>query len=229
VLELDPEELAPAAMARLAVEKGHFGGGRTLDQVLSPDTWRTLEAYLAEQELPVAMFRPMEPWYALLTLQLLALQGEGFDSAQGVDMMLARSAEERAKPIVGLETAESQLDALDRLPLEFQERQLREFLALDGAGGDDVSLLIDAWRKGDAARFEAEVFGALGIDPTLAPYYELFYFERNRNMARGIAELVDDGGRWFVAVGAAHLVGAQGVPSLLAERGYTVRRVPKTP
>ena len=72
------------------------------------------------------------------------------------------------------------------------------------------------------------MFGELERDPSVAPYFELFYFERNRNMAHGIAELVDEGGRWFVAVGAAHVVGAQGIPTLLAERGYAVRRVPKT-
>jgi uncharacterized protein YbaP (TraB family) len=62
----------------------------------------------------------------------------------------------------------------------------------------------------------------------MQPYFERFYFERNREMAHDIAELVDGGGRWFVAVGAAHVVGAQGIPSLLSQRGYAVRRLPKT-
>jgi uncharacterized protein YbaP (TraB family) len=179
------------------------------------------------------MFRPMEPWLALLTLQVSALQSEGFDAGQGVEMTLARVAEESGKPMLGLETAAEQFDAFDALPLEVQERMLHDFLL--GGGGDTgergaetVSLLIDAWHKGDAARIEAEVFAELGRDPSMEPYFERFYFERNRDMARDIAELVDGGGRWFVAVGAAHVVGAQGIPSLLSERGYAVRRVPKT-
>jgi len=230
VLEIDPEELGPAEMAGLTLDKGLFSDGRTLDQVLDPAGWAALEGRAAELGLPVAPFQAMEPWYALITLQLMALQRDGFDPGQGVETSLARVAEESGKPTLGLETAESQLAVFDALPEGLQERMLREFLLQedDAGGSENVSVLIDAWRKGDTARLEAEVFGGLGRDPSFEPYFELFYFERNRNMARGIAELVDGGGSWFVAVGAAHVVGAQGIPSLLAERGYAVRRVPKT-
>ena len=60
-------------------------------------------------------------------------------------------------------------------------------------------------------------------------YFEMFYYARNRRMAQSIAEGIDGGGRWFVTVGVAHLVGDQGIPQLLAKQGYSVRRVAKTP
>jgi uncharacterized protein YbaP (TraB family) len=233
VLEVDPEQLDPAAMARLTVEKGYFADGRTLDGLLEPEAWTALEKRARALGQPPEMFRLMEPWLALLTLQVAALQSEGFDAGQGVEMTLARSAEESGKPMLGLETAAEQFDAFDALPLDIQLRMLRDFLL--GGGDDDggsgartIELLIDAWHKGDAARIESEVFAELDRDPSMQPYFERFYFERNRDMARDIAELVDGGGRWFVAVGAAHVVGAQGIPTLLSERGYAVRRVPKT-
>lgn len=228
VLEIDPQELEPANLARLAIEKGTFQDGRTLDQVLSPDAWAALEERLAEAGQRVATFAPMEPWYALLTLQVLALQQEGYEVGQGVEMTLTRSAEESGKPTQGLETVEQQLAIYDELPLELQARQLEEFLAAPAEGSGDVSSLIEAWRKGDTVRLEHEVFDELAADPSLQPYYELFYFDRNDRMARGIAERVDAGGRWFVAVRAAHVVGARGIPSLLSQHGYQVRRVPKT-
>lgn len=227
VLEIDPQELDPAHMTQLAVEKGSFSDGRTLDQVLAPETWAALQERLTGEGLPVAMFQPMEPWYALLTLQMLALQHEGYDVGQGVETSLTESAAESDKPTQGLETVEQQLDMMSDLPLDLQVRQLEEFLR-DDSGGGDISSLIDAWHRGDAARLEQEVFGELERDPSLLPYYERFYFDRNDRMAQGIATRVDGGGRWFVAVGAAHVVGARGVPSLLAQHGYRVRRLPKT-
>lgn len=229
VLEIAPEDMDPADIAYLSVEKGHFQDGRTLDQVLDPETWRALEERVAEYGLPSESFRPMEPWFALLTLQMLALQREGYDVEKGVETKLAEDAQEHGKPTQGLETPEEQLEVFDSLPLALQERQLREFLAQSDGEGGDLSVLLEAWRKGDDARLERELFGELDRDPSLAPYYELFYFDRNDRMARGIAERVDAGGRWFVAVGAGHVVGARGIPSLLTQHGYVVRRVPKTP
>jgi uncharacterized protein YbaP (TraB family) len=76
---------------------------------------------------------------------------------------------------------------------------------------------------------ESEIFDPLALDPSLEPYFEGMYFRRNREMALQIGAFVDTGGRWFVAIGAAHMVGARGVPSLLSEWGYRVERIPKTP
>lgn len=227
VLEIAPQDMEPASLVAVAVEKGHFRDGRTLDRVVAPETWQALERRVAGFGLEADDFRPMEPWYALLTLQMLALQREGYDVAKGVETQLAADAEESGRPMQGLETPAEQLAVLDELPFALQERQLREFLAEDGVEDADLSVLLDAWRKGDDARLERELFAELERDPSLTPYYERFFFQRNDRMARGIAERVDAGGRWFVAVGAGHVVGARGIPSLLSQQGYTVRRVPK--
>jgi uncharacterized protein YbaP (TraB family) len=228
VLEIDPDDMDPADLAALSVEKGHFLDGRTLDQVIAPKTWSELEARVRGLGLPIEGFRTMEPWLALLTLQMAELQLEGYDVEKGVETQLTESAVKHGKPTQGLETAAEQLATFDDLPLDLQERQLREFLEHDGDDAGDLSVLIEAWRRGDDTRLEHELFGELDRDPALAPFYEVFYFDRNDRMARGIAERVDSGGSWFVAVGAGHVVGARGIPSLLSQQGYLVRRIPKT-
>jgi hypothetical protein len=228
VLEIDPHELDPQHLQRLALEKGSLPSGQSLEGLLSPEAWSALSARLAAANLPVEMVRGMKPWYALLTLQMLALQRQGYDVEQGVETALANDAVASQKPTQGLETVEEQLDMLSGLPLELQVRQLEEFVTGDGSESGDLSTLIEAWERGDAEQLEHEVFGELERDPSLLPYYERFYFERNDRMADEIAERVDRGGRWFVAVGAAHVVGARGIPSLLEREGYRVRRVPRT-
>ena len=228
VLEVAPEELASTRMAELTAQAGFFEDGRSLESVLSPETWRRLQARLKSEDLAPDAFLKMEQWLVGITLQIVGLERRGFDPERGVDMALARSAEAAGKTVVGLETAEAQIAALDSLPLATQELMLRSVLEGKNGGDAGLLLLLDAWRKGDDARIEAEVFAGLGEDPTLAPFFESIYFARNRHMASGIARIVDAGGLSFVAVGAAHVVGAQGVPALLAEQGYAVRRLPKT-
>ncbi len=228
VLEVAPDELDPARMLELTTKTGFFEDGRTLESVLAPETWRLLNDRIVQYGLAPEAFRHMEPWFVGVTLQVVSLQLRGFDPERGVDMALARSAETAGKTIVGLETAATQLAALDSLPLATQELLLRSILE----SGDDeeagLLLLLDAWRKGDAARIEAEVFAGLEDHPDLAPFFEAIYFERNRRMASEIAGLVDAGGQSFVIVGAAHVVGEKGIPALLATDGYAVHRLPKT-
>jgi hypothetical protein len=227
VLEVAPDELEPARMARLTVEAGFFADGRTLRSVLDAETWELLLERIESEGLRPEGFQHMEPWLAGMTLQMVAFERQGFDPDRGVDMELARSA--AGKPIVGLETAAAQISALDSLPLPTQALMLRDVLSQPGDPEAGLPALLDAWRKGDTARIEAEVFAGLGLDPALDPFFEALYFERNRHMASGIAQIVDRGGVAFVVLGAGHVVGARGVPALLAERGYAVRRLPKTP
>jgi uncharacterized protein YbaP (TraB family) len=229
VLEVDPEELAPAQMARLTAEAGFFPDGRTLRNVLAPETFELLERKLESYQLPLEAFLRMEPWLVGMTLQMTELERQGFDADQGVEMALARSAADEGKTILGLETAQAQIATLDSLPLPTQELMLLDVLRGDGDGAGGLDLLLDAWRKGDVARLEAEVFAGLGRDPALDPFFEALYFERNQHMARGIAEIVERGGPALVVVGAGHVVGARGIPALLAADGYFVRQVPKTP
>jgi uncharacterized protein YbaP (TraB family) len=229
VLEVDPKELDPARMALLTAEAGFFADGRTLRSVLAPETFELLEERLERYGLPLETFLFMEPWLLGMTLQMIELERRGFDAEQGVEMALARSARGAGKAILGLETAEAQIATLDSLPLPTQELMLLDALEEDLDGAGELDLLLDAWRKGDAARLEAELFSGLGRDPTLDPFFEALYFERNQRMARGIAEIVDRGAPALVVVGVAHVVGERGIPALLAADGYSVRQLPKTP
>ena len=217
-------------MTALMAERALLPEGRTLPDVLAPDTWKLLSDRLQAAGLAPESFLQVKPWVVALTLQIAELNRQGFKKEQGIDLSLARAASAKSKRIIGLETAVEQLDTLDSMPLSTQERLLRETLDEGSPGGvDSLSVVLDAWRKGDATRIEAVVLGSYRDDPELQRYLEIFYFERNRRMAQEIAEGVDGGGRWFVAVGVAHLVGEEGIPRLLARQGYAVRRVPKTP
>ena len=53
-------------------------------------------------------------------------------------------------------------------------------------------------------------------------FFNLFWSQRNESMAIKIGKLVQKNSKPFVAIGASHLGGYDGVLSLLIKRGFSV-------
>ena len=56
-------------------------------------------------------------------------------------------------------------------------------------------------------------------------FYASFFWQRNAAMTARLVELARDGQTRFVVLGAGHMLGAKGIPALLAQRGFVVERV----
>jgi len=78
------------------------------------------------------------------------------------------------------------------------------------------------WYRGRIDHLADPATSAILADPELR---EALYAGRNRDWAARLATLLEREPRPLVAVGSAHLAGEDGLPALLAARGYTVRRI----
>ena len=58
-----------------------------------------------------------------------------------------------------------------------------------------------------------------------AGFGEALLVARNRAWAKRVAAMLREGKRPFVAVGAAHVVGAKGLPALLGADGFQLKRI----
>jgi uncharacterized protein YbaP (TraB family) len=85
-----------------------------------------------------------------------------------------------------------------------------------------MSKLIEAWRAGDAATVERIVLADLKPEPQL---YQRLLAGRNRNWMPTIDALLLRKGHALIVVGAAHLVGADGLIAMLKAKGYTVEQL----
>lgn len=225
-LEVAPEDLAPQAVLELVVALGQLPPDRSLAELVSADTLRRLQKRVARSDVPFATWQRWEPWLVTLMLANDQLAEAGFRAEAGIEPQVGARAATQQKPTRGLETAREQIERFDGLPLATQELLLRDALKKSKRRSEDT--LESAWRRGDLDALAREIFASpKGVHA--AAFFEAVYFARNRSFAEDIAQLIEAGGRWFVAIGAGHMVGEEGIPQLLAARGYRVERVPKTP
>jgi uncharacterized protein YbaP (TraB family) len=80
------------------------------------------------------------------------------------------------------------------------------------------------WRKGDEAKMEELYIKELKLYPKL---YQNLIVDRNNKWIRNIEGCLTGSGNTMVVVGAAHLVGADGLINLLRKRGYKVVKLQK--
>lgn len=195
---------------------------QTLADYLGQDLYDNLSKDLAEQNIKLAMFDKVEPWYAAMTITQILMQRLGYKATHGIEMHFVTQALADQKPAQGLETAIQQFDMLDGLSKDTQLKFLEasvlsiEELATDGEN------LISAWKVGDIAKLEAMFADDMDDTPELE---QALLTERNQRWLPKIEALTKASENSLVIVGALHLVGDQGVIELLRKRGFTVTQL----
>jgi uncharacterized protein YbaP (TraB family) len=211
----DPTALVPI------LAKAMFSDGRTLDQVVSAETFAEVKKRAEKAGLPLMAIQRMKPWMAAVALTAPVLQAAGFNAELGVDKHFFDAAKKANKERRALETVAYQLDRFDQLSMPLQEAMLKSTMAdLDTEVGN-VKELVAAWKAGNTTTMERLMLGAMLDSPEL---YQRLLVERNVNWISHVEKCLQENSGCFVVVGAAHLVGPQGLPTLLQKKGYTVRQ-----
>ena len=221
VEELDlADATSPSAMPML-LAKGVYRDGRTFDSAVSKETATMVAQRFMQTGLPMEMIRPMKPWMVMLMLTALELKKVGLDPSLGLDKYFYDKAAAAKKPVIGLETAEFQIDRFDKMPDDVQEQMLRSTLTeLDGQGNQLKSMIV-AWQSGDTATLEKTLRTSFAGYPAA---YESLIAERNRNWIPQLEKCLSRPRPCFVVVGAAHMVGPDGLLALLQQKGYRVEQ-----
>ena len=219
VEEVDLDEMSDPTQMMAALAKAMLTDGRTLDQIVAPATYAEVKKRAEQLGLPMMALQRMKPWLVAITLMAPTLQAAGFKPEFGIDRHYFDRAKKSGLNRRALETLAYQLDRFDRLSPALQEALLTATLEdLDTQVGG-VKEMAQAWQSGDVAAMERLALTAFKEVPEL---YEGLLAERNRNWVPHVDKCLVENARCFVVVGAAHLVGPDGLPALLAKKGYTV-------
>jgi len=182
---------------------------------------RTLEERLGAS--PAALER-MQAWRAALVLTFLPIVRAGYDPQSGVDRDIDAYGDAHGKHMHGFETIDQQLGFLAHLSPELQRQLLLDAIDEADQGPRAIAEMTRAWERGDVATLERVVLSDMRRGfPQL---YQALFKARNDVWVEALSQHMRGAGTEFVAVGAGHLLGRDGLIAQLRARGFNVRRVP---
>jgi hypothetical protein len=219
VEELDLDESNDPTLMMAALSRAMLTDGKTLDQLVAPEVYAELTRRAEKTGLPMIALQRMKPWLAAITLMAPTLQAAGFKPELGVDRHFFDRAKALGMKRQPLETLAYQLDRFDQLSPRLQEDLLKTTMEDLDTTVTGVKEMAQAWSVGNVAAIEKLALAALQESPEL---YKRLLVERNVNWVPHVETCLKQKAGCFVVVGAAHLVGPDGLPALLTQKGYKV-------
>jgi uncharacterized protein YbaP (TraB family) len=221
VEEIDLDQAGLLSLGPMLLAKAMYQDGRTFDKVVSKETADLVASHLKSMPMAAELIRPMKPWMVMLMVSALQVQQAGLNPNLGLDKYFFDKATDARKMVVGLETAESQLDRFDKMPEALQEQMLRSALEEINVQNTELAAIVAAWRSGDVAALERRLLPGLKKYPAA---YQSLIVERNNNWMPQLEKCLARTTPCMVVVGAAHLVGPDGLLALLRRKGYTIEQ-----
>jgi uncharacterized protein len=198
----------------------------TNSQTLNETLKLRLDAQLKRTCAPLEFFAKQPPMMQIAGAIAFDARFLGLEAAYGSEVFLIGLAQGVKKPLVGLESAAVQLNAIvgNDTSNEVFESALAQLES--GKARRMLSRLHAAWGASKDADIENLQSWCECLDSDAdRKYMRQLNDDRNPGLAKGIDKLHGEGKRVFAAVGSLHMFGDKALPKLLREMGYTVERV----
>ena len=196
-----------------------FTDGASLQDVISAGLYAETLAILRAYHVTELDLSAMKPWAAYLTMSYPA------DMGIILDQRLMQLALEAGLDTMGLETVVEQGGLFNSFSLDDQVRLLTDAVCHRELLEADFAKMISLYTEGDLAGLSSYgqrySFSDNSIYETLT---ERLLTRRNRLMVERMQTALETG-KAFIAVGALHLTGEEGILALLERRGFEITRV----
>lgn len=203
-----------SSLSRMMMEEN------TLSDFYTDEEYQSIKDYFRDSlKMPILMFERVKPMFVMGLIQLNSF---GVEKGLPLDLWFAEKAKTDSMSTHGLESADEQFDAMDAIPLEDQAEYLLEAILGDttGAGQAEMDKLLEFYIDGQLDSLQhMSTYSDLGPD-----FEKSLVIKRNKFMVKRMIPLLEEA-RTFVAVGALHLPGKDGIITLLRDKGYTVEPV----
>jgi uncharacterized protein YbaP (TraB family) len=217
-LELDMDD--PALMQGM-MKTMMMTDGKNLKGLLKPDDYTVLDNYLKQKlNMNLAQMGTMKPiaLLSLLYMTVLPCQPASYD------LTFAQMAAKDKKEVLGLETLDAQLAALNKIPVQEQLKGLVDMARKPEQAKKEFNDLLTAYKAHDLNKMMAMMKTSQFGGGDLTQFEDSLLGERNANWIPVIEKAAKEKPTFF-AFGAGHLGTPKGVVNLLRKKGYTVKAV----
>ncbi|MGQ0658809.1 MAG: TraB/GumN family protein [Chromatiales bacterium] len=216
VMEARPDEQGVGELAAMM----HYDDGTQLSAQVSAALYARTQDLLNRYGIPSSSVRTMRPWAAFVTLN----QPEG-ELGPPLDFVLMQEAMRRGLPVHALETLREQGEVLASFSLADQVTLLRDTVCYFDQIQAEIEELKRLYLDRDLGGIVRLTQQYPGEDAALGRRVaDAIVDRRNHRMVARVRSHLDEGGT-FIAIGALHLPGGEGVLALLARHGYRLTRV----
>lgn len=213
-LDLDDPSVLLGAMMLM-----NMNNGKKLPDLFSQQEYNRLENFFKDSlHLSLGLFQQMKPVFleSLLYPKMLPCK-----TTSGVEEELMKLAKQDKKEIQGLETMAFQASVFDSIPYDEQARELLKGIDSLAVYRKYFDTMITVYKTQQLKAID-EMFSKTEFG--MSDNRDILLDNRNKNWVSQLKKIMEKKSV-FVAVGAGHLVGEQGLIALLRKEGYKLRPV----
>lgn len=206
---------------------------KTLADYLDEETYEMLIKYLKDNKAYNKVYEVYRPALLYSLVSNIAGEKSNLNADKGIDNYFLNKAKKDKKEILELESPEFQYNMLLSFPDELYDLMIRDSIAEEDLMIEELKELYEAWLKGDATGIadteEMDAEDLADIDENILEMIEDYNYkmltDRNNSMTKKVDGYFNDKKNVFVVVGAAHIVGEDGLADQLQKLGYSVKVV----
>lgn len=163
---------------------------------------------------------PLEGHKPFLLISMLTTTAFSCKEQASYETKLAGIADYRGMHVIGLETFDEQLRVFDGLDKEAMRSLLLESLKESKTTDKTMQKMVSLYKQQDIHG----LYKLMVQSADMKTSQDALLFNRNKRWAERLPDVMSKSSV-FIAVGAAHLPGEEGVLNLLRQKGYTVEPV----
>lgn len=213
-LDLDDPKLPMQMMQQMNMK-----GGKKLKDFYSPGDYETLSSFFKDTlKMPLELFGSAKPFFASA---LLYTKFMNCAKSTSVEEQIISFAKKHNKEVLGLELVEDQMSIFDSIPYDEQAKSLLDGIKNIKKSRQQFNDMYNYYKAENLEQVGAMLNKEDKEDMTYK-YMDLLLKNRNEKWVAKLRNVLPQT-KVFIAVGAGHLIGNDGLIKLLRKEGFKVK------